>query len=82
MAEAMMRVSVPSYKEITKRLRGKNVRLLTERLGLFQNDLEWLLVDFEFDTALAQFASLQIHLEHTQAAMPAERPRMQTGPAE
>jgi hypothetical protein len=29
-----------------------------------------LLVDFEFDTALAQFASLQIHLEHTQAAMP------------
>jgi len=33
-----MRVSVPSYKEITKRLRGKNVRLLTERLGLFQND--------------------------------------------
>jgi len=27
-------------------------------------------VDFEFDTALAQFASLQIHLEHTQAAMP------------
>ena len=37
MAEAMMRVSVPPYKEITKRLRGKNVRRLTERVGLFQN---------------------------------------------